>query len=135
MLVKDRRSLRLSDERRSSANAASQNIADREALRPPARAAEQWAPARAGRTEGQGQTGVRRVQLPVMRRLRAPSKPVLTTKAGHASEVLGVVRHENDLLRDRVCRDHRIETADRCPLGREGRSKATKVGGGFGVEG
>ena len=39
-----------------------------------------------------------------MQRLRAPSVPVLATKAGHASEVLGVVGHENDLLRDRVCR-------------------------------
>ena len=95
----------------------------------------EWSPADAERTVGQGHTGVRRVERPVMQRLRATSDPVLATKSGHASEVLGIVRHENDLLSDRVRSDHRVEAVDRCPFGRQGGSKSAKVGSRFGVEG
>ena len=41
-------------------------VAEREALQTRARAAEQWAPAAAERTVGQGQSGVRRVQRQVI---------------------------------------------------------------------
>lgn len=92
-------------------------MTEREALLTRASAALEWSPAGAERTLMQSVAGVRWVQRPVMQQLRAASKPVFATKAGHASEVLGVVRHENHLLSDRVRCDHGVETVDGRPFG------------------
>ncbi|KAG0911551.1 hypothetical protein G6F31_021508 [Rhizopus arrhizus] len=60
---------------------------------------------------------------------RQSDRPILQTKAGHAGELAGVVRHEDEALRPGVSRDHCVVRTNGRANFRQFRPELAGVGG------